>query len=92
MIDEGAPGPPRDVKEIMIAGCPVRLSYRRSAGARWTVSATVKCGKGDKAEEQSVVTQPFDTQESAEQDALQQVSAMLGHQTDRSHSRVRNWS
>jgi len=51
MIDEGAPGPPRDVKEMMIAGCPVRLSYRRSAGARWTVSATVKCGKGDKAEE-----------------------------------------
>ena len=86
------PGPIRDIKEMMIAGCHVQLSYRRSAEARWTVSATVKCGIGDKTQEQSVVTQPFDTRESAERDALQQVTALLGHQTDRSHSRVRNWS
>ena len=85
------PGPTRDVKEMMIAGCHVRLSYRRTA-ERWTVSASVKCGIGDKAEERSIVTQPFDTRELAEQDALQQVTALLGHQTDRSHSRVRNWS
>jgi hypothetical protein len=85
------PVPTRDVKAMMIAGCHVRLSYRRTAEAHWTVSATVKCGVGDKAEEQSVVTQPFHTRESAERDALQQVTALLGHQTDRSHSRVRNW-
>ena len=92
MIDEGAPGPIRDVKEMMIAGSHVRLSYGRTAEARWTVSATAKCGIGDKTEEQSVITQPSDTRESAERDALQQVTALLGHQTDRSHLRVRNWN
>ena len=35
---------------------------------------------------------PFDRRESAERDALQLVTALLGDQTDRSHSRVRNWS
>jgi hypothetical protein len=86
------PGRTRDVKEMMIAGCHVRLCYRRTAEARWTVSATVKCGIGDQAEEQSVVTQTFGHREAAERDALQQVTALLGHQTDRSHSRIRNWS
>ena len=85
-------GPTRDVKEMIIAGCHVRLCYRRTPEARWIVSATVKCGIADKAEEQSVVTQAFDRRESAERDALQQVTALLGHQTDRSHSQVRNWS
>jgi hypothetical protein len=84
--------PTDDVKDMMITGCHVRLAYERSADARWTVHATVKCGVGDKAEEQSVVTQPFDTRESAERDVIQQVTSLLGQQTDRSHSRVRNWS
>jgi hypothetical protein len=84
--------PPDDVKEMMIAGCHVRLAYGRSADARWTVNATVMCGIEDKTTEQSVVTCPFETRESAEQDALQQIASLLGHQTDRSHSRVRNWT
>jgi hypothetical protein len=82
--------PTDDVKDMMIAGCHVRLIYERSTDARWTVNATVRCGVEDKAAEQSVVTQPFDTRESAERDALQQVTSLLGHQTDRSHSRTRN--
>ena len=84
--------PTDDVKDMVIAGCHVRLSYGRIAGTRWTVTATVECGAGDKTDEQSVVTQSFDTREAAEHDALQQVTRLLGHQTDRSHSRTRNWS
>ena len=84
------PGPIRDIKEMMIAGCHVRLSYGLIAEAHWTVSATVKCGIGGKTEEQAVVTQPFHTRESAERDARQQVTALLGHHTGRSDSRVRN--
>jgi hypothetical protein len=81
-----------DVKDIMIAGCRVRLAYEQSADARWTVNATVRCGVMDKAEEQAIVTQPFDSRESAERDAIEQVTSLLGDQTDRSHSRVRNWT
>jgi hypothetical protein len=86
------PRPTADVKDMMIAGCAVRLSYERTTEARWTVNATVKCGVGDEAKEQSVVTRTFDSREAAERDALEQVTALLGHQIDRSHSRVRNWS
>jgi hypothetical protein len=84
--------PTADVKDIMIAGCHVRLAYERSADARWTVNATVRCGVMDKAEEQAIVTQPFESRESAERDAIEQVTSLLGDQTDRSHSRVRNWT
>lgn len=83
---------PRDFKDMMIAGCHVRLSYRRASEARWTVRASMQCGVGEKADQRSVVTGAFDTREAAEQDALRQVTALLGHNTDRSHSRVRNWS
>ena len=86
------PVPTRDVKDMMIAGCHVRLSYGNTAGTSWTVNATVICGIGEKAEQRSIVTRPFDTREAAERDAVEQVTALLGHQTDRSHSRVRNWS
>jgi hypothetical protein len=84
--------PSDDTKNMTIAGCPVRLTYGRTAESRWTVSATVRCGIGDQADEQSIMTQPFDSRDAAEHDALEQVTALLGHQTDRSHSRVRNWS
>jgi hypothetical protein len=84
--------PHDDVKDMIIAGCSVRLSYGRTAEERWTVNATVRCGVGENAGERTVVTQPFDSREAAEWEALQQVSALLGHQTDRSHSSVRNVS
>ncbi|HKT34014.1 MAG TPA: hypothetical protein VJR03_04230 [Nitrospira sp.] len=92
MIDEGKRRAPSDVKDMMIAGCRVRLSYGKTARRRWTVSAMVRCGVGESTEERSIVTQPFPTREAAERDALEQVTALLGHQTDRSRSRVRNWS
>ena len=92
MIYEGTQPPTDDIKDMMIAGCHVRLAYERSLNAGWTVNATITCGVEDKAARQSVVTQPFDTRESAERDALQQITSILGHQTDRSHSRSRNWS
>jgi hypothetical protein len=82
----------RDSKDIMIAGCAVRLSYGTTAGNRWTVRATLRCGIGEKAEEQSIVTAPCEDRDRAERDALQRITALLGQQTDRSHSRVRNWT
>jgi hypothetical protein len=90
-MSESSP-PANDVKDMVIAGCHVRLSYGRIAGGRWTVTATVECGIEDKTDEHSVVTQPFDSREAAEHDAFQQVTRLLGRQTDRSSSRTRNWS
>ena len=81
-----------DSKDMMIGGCHVRLTYGRTAGSRWTVSATVRCGIGDRADEQSVVTEAFSSRDAAERDAIQQITALLGHNTDRSHAQVRNWS
>jgi hypothetical protein len=87
-----SPRPSDDQKDIIIAGCHVQLTYGQAAAAGWTVSATIRCGAGDTAGEQSVVTRPFDSREAAEHDALEQVSELLGNNTDRSRSRVRNWS
>ncbi|HTL61236.1 MAG TPA: hypothetical protein VL261_06280 [Nitrospira sp.] len=84
--------PTGDEKDLVIGGCPVRLTYGRAAGSGWTVHATIRCGVGDHADEQSLVTQAFESRDAAEQDALQQVAALLGNNTDRSRSRVRNWS
>ena len=69
--------PTADVKDMMIAGCPVRLSYERTTDERWIVNARVKCGVGDYAEEESVGTKAFDSREAAERDALQQVTELL---------------
>jgi len=87
-----SPRPPDDIKDMMIGGCRVRLTYGQTAGARWFVSATLRCGTDDKEEEQSLVTEAFDSRDAAERAAIQQVTALLGHNTDRSDSRVRNWS
>ena len=86
------PRPNDDHKDIMIGGCHVRLTYDQAGGSDWTVNAVIRCGVGDHADEQSLVTKPFESREAAEHDALQQVSALLGENTDRSRSRVRNWS
>ena len=92
MSDEGITPPPDDAKDLMIGGCHVRLVFRRMDEAHWTVRATVECGLEDNAAEQSVVTGGLDSREAAEREAIEQVTALLGHHTDRSHSRVRNWS
>jgi hypothetical protein len=80
-----------DVKEMTIAGCRVRLVYRRAADQRWIVNATILCGIDDQQGERSIVTEAFHTREEAEQNTIEQVTTLLGQHTDRSHSRVRNW-
>lgn len=85
-----SPRPTGDQKDIMIGGCHVQLTYGQSPGAGWTVSATIRCGVGANASEQSLVTRAFDSREAAERDALERVSGLLGNNTDRSRSRVQN--
>lgn len=93
MTDEGLPPRPADdIKDMMIGGCRVRLTYGQTIGKRWSVRAIVQCGTEEKAEERSLVTEAFDSRDAAERDAIEQVTALLGHNTDRSYSRVRNWS
>jgi hypothetical protein len=81
-----------DVKEMTIGGCRVRLAYCRAPDMRWSVKGTVICGIEDKAAQRTVVTKPFPNRDEAEQNAIQEVTALLGENRDRSHSRVRNWS
>jgi hypothetical protein len=84
--------PPADQKDIMMGGCHVQLTYGQVAGLGWTVSATIRCGVEGSAGQESLVTPAFESREEAEHDALERVSELLGNNTDRSRSRVRNWS
>ncbi|HET9844740.1 MAG TPA: hypothetical protein VFQ02_03270 [Nitrospira sp.] len=81
-----------DVKELTIAGCRVRLVYSRATDDRWIVKGTMQCGIEDQQGEGSIVTEAYHSREEAEQNAVERVMTLLGEQTDRSHSRVRNWS
>ncbi|HJT22066.1 MAG TPA: hypothetical protein VJ746_16450 [Nitrospira sp.] len=81
-----------DVKEMMIAGCRVRLAYRSAGDGRWTVLGTVQCGLDEKSTTQTVLTDSFGSREEAERTAITRITSLLGEQVDRSHSRVRNWS
>jgi len=81
-----------DVKEMTIAGCRVRLAYCRASDEGWIVKGTLQCGLEDQQGERSIVTEAYPSREEAEQHAVERVTTLLGQHTDRSHSRVRNWS
>ena len=93
MIDEReSTRPSDDVKEMTIAGCRVRFAFRRAPDDMWIVKGTLQCGIEDQKGERSIVTDAHHSREEAEKNAIEQVTTMLGQHTDRSHSRVRNWS
>jgi hypothetical protein len=81
-----------DVKDMTIAGCRVRFTYSRTSDGRWIVNGSMQCGIEDRQGERSIVTEAFHNREEAERNAIEQVATSLGQHTDRSHSRVRNWS
>jgi hypothetical protein len=81
-----------DVKEMTIAGCRVRLAYSRASDQQWIVNGTMHCGIEDQQGERSIVTEAYPSREEAEEHAVEQLATLLGQHTDRSHSRVRNWS
>jgi hypothetical protein len=93
MIDERESNRPSDdVKEMTIAGCRVRFTYCSHKDQQWVVKATMLCGTADRQGEQSIVTDAYYKREDAERHAIQEVTTLLGQHTDRSHSRVRNWT
>ena len=82
----------QDTKDIQMAGCQVHLTYHALSDGRWTVLGILRCGIGEKMEEQSVATGPFPTREAAEKDALDRLGRLLGNNIDRSSSRITNYS
>ena len=80
-----------DTKDLLMAGCQVHLTFHALADGRWTVLGIVRCGVESNQSEQSVVTEPFPSREEAEQDALSKLGNILGHNIDRSSSRVKNY-
>jgi hypothetical protein len=81
-----------DVKDIMMEGCQVHLDFRALEDGRWSVKATIRCGVEDNTTEELLHTGACDSREGAEQEALRAVVDRLGRNTDRSTSRVKNWS
>ncbi len=80
-----------DVKELLIAGCRVRLAYIPAGAGRWKIRCTMRWGIDANRGEQSLVTGIHGSREEAEQAAISQLSGLLGQQVDRSHSPTHNW-
>jgi hypothetical protein len=81
----------RDLKNLVIAGCQVRLAFHSLSSGRWKVEGKVRCGLDDHGEERSFLTGNWDSREAAEKEALRRVADLLGHNVDRNTSRVKNW-
>ena len=80
-----------DVKEMRIAGCSVQLAFHTSVSVpRWWVEGTVVCGIENNRDSQSIRTEEYESREEAEKAAIEQISALLGNNTDRSTSRIKN--
>jgi len=82
--------PSADVKDLVIAGCPVHLSFQSFDGGQWSVQGTVQCGLVHA--DRSFATGLYDSREAAEQEALRMATGLLGNNVDRNTSRVKNWS
>lgn len=79
----------RDTKDMKIAGCDVQLAFLNS-GDKWTVVGTLSSGTADNKNKETITTGPWATRDLAEQKALEQITKLLGHNEDRSTSRVNN--
>ncbi|NGZ94550.1 MAG: hypothetical protein CV089_00190 [Nitrospira sp. WS110] len=79
----------RDMKDMKIAGCDVHLVFVRSEGD-WTVVGTLTSGTADNKRKETITSGPWATRDLAEQKALEQITTRLGHNEDRSTSRVNN--
>ena len=82
----------RRSEDMIIAGCRVQLAYQSVDNGRWRVRGTIQCGQGENSRKQSILTGLCDSPEEAERSAISRITALLGKQVDRSHSRVGNWS
>jgi hypothetical protein len=70
----------------------VHLTFQPSSDGRWAVSGRVECGADAGSRTQTFATGACGDRVEAEQEALRQVGALLGHNVDRNTSRVTNWS
>jgi hypothetical protein len=80
---------PRDMKNMKIAGCDVQLLFLNSGGD-WTVVGTLASGIAENKNKETITSGPWATRDLAEQKALEQITKLLGHNEDRSTSRVNN--
>ncbi len=78
-----------DMKHMKIAGCDVQLVFLHSRGD-WTVVGTLSSGIAENANKETITSGPWATRDLAEQKALEQITELLGHNVDRSTSRVNN--
>lgn len=65
-------------KEVVISGCPVKLTFQRTGTEGWTVSGTIQCGVGENMRREGFHTPACQTSEAAESLALRKASDLLG--------------
>lgn len=79
-----------DVKDMLIAGCRVRLAFHPIGQGRWNVEGKIRCGIDEHCDERSFLTEDRDSRNAAEKEALRRIADLLGHNLDRNTSRVKN--
>lgn len=80
-----------ETKDLRIAGCPVHLTYHANTDGTWTVQGAVQCGVEDQRAIQLVTVGPCPDRETGEKDLFDRIATLLGHNEDRSTSRIKNW-
>lgn len=68
-------------KEVFVAGCKVKLDFRRTDANQWSVGGTIICGVGENMHATSFHTKPCATREEAEKQALGEAGALIGTNT-----------
>ncbi len=80
MTSQGsASGRTEQGKSIVVAGCPVTLTFHEHPGSRWSVQGTVSCGLGHHRRDSPFHTALYPTRDEAERAALERAAALLGH-------------
>jgi hypothetical protein len=65
-------------KEIVVAGCKVKLTIREAIAGQWAAQGTIYCGTGDNLKETSFTTETCPSGEEAERKALGEAGRLIG--------------
>jgi hypothetical protein len=68
-------------KEVFVAGCKVKLDFRRTETNQWSVGGTILCGAEENKRTTFFHTKPCATREEAEKQALGEAGALIGINT-----------
>lgn len=79
-----------DSRDMKIAGCDVHLVFTQANDHEWTVIGTLSSGTAENKAKETITSGPWPSRDIAEDKALEEITKLMGHNEDRSTSRVHN--